>query len=604
MRARFAIGMFATVLVLFGSSEGLAQEEEARKEGEGGTLRLTPFAEPKPRADSAPERAPAPRPVHRSEARPEPRPKPRSPGEIAADCSTPARTLVELARDFDLSVRKAVAVNPGTPAEALRTLAQDFDPTVRAAVARHWSTPPDVLSGLAGDVDRDVRLKVMANPSTPGEVVVHQLAVDPELLRRSNVLARMPVEDLRAVASESDDWEGLDWRWFGSNPNMPPDIIRELYRDKKEDLSDYGQLRAVILHNLRSPVDVLRQIAGEMPELWSSLDLSDLVLFPEALSWSMWIVAHPNSPEDFVRRFAVGWTRGFDDALESGLLGVPRDIREEFLGAVAEVRHEAEYIFEMGFALALAGQPATPPDVLDYIAKRRHSRRTWHEVQDDGERRESFLELQMTIDSLLLANPSLPADALAAILSEYPDSTVPLDLRSREHGEFLREFLSHLPAPPMPAEVQRRLAMRGHATAVAAEPDSPADLLRRLAGFSAASRLAVAGNPSAPADLLERLAAESEELAGAVALNSSAPADLLRRLAAEGHAREVATNPSAPTELLRELTRKPASCSSAARSLVLQRRLEAEASVREEVDRLALADIPVQEQAEREIPPN
>ena len=77
---------------------------------------------------------------------------------LAQDPTTPQMTLIDLASDPSVPVRKAVAARPDAPAQALRPLTRDHDRQVREAVAKNPSTSIANLLRLVKDADRWVRL--------------------------------------------------------------------------------------------------------------------------------------------------------------------------------------------------------------------------------------------------------------------------------------------------------------------------------------------------------------------------------------------------------------------------------------------------------------
>jgi hypothetical protein len=83
----------------------------------------------------------------------------------AADSNTSAKTLCELAKDRNASVRWRVAIHSSTPTRVLAELAKDTSWNVRYMVAKNFKTSAEVLVELANDKDADVRRAVLANPN-------------------------------------------------------------------------------------------------------------------------------------------------------------------------------------------------------------------------------------------------------------------------------------------------------------------------------------------------------------------------------------------------------------------------------------------------------
>lgn len=77
-----------------------------------------------------------------------------------------ANTLRRFAKDRNLRVKAAVALNPSAPPDLLREMSMDESMGVRRGVASNPSTPCDVLSYLAEHHYMLVRLSVAGNPNT------------------------------------------------------------------------------------------------------------------------------------------------------------------------------------------------------------------------------------------------------------------------------------------------------------------------------------------------------------------------------------------------------------------------------------------------------
>ena len=120
---------------------------------------------------------------------------------IAADPAMPAEFLYFLAEDKVVEVRRAVAENPSTPNQAAMLLARDEDYGVRCALARKV-----VGIGLA-DGERRGLWRM-------GFTILETLACD-QLVRVRRILAEA----------------------FCTPPDAPPEIVRTLARDRREEVA-------------------------------------------------------------------------------------------------------------------------------------------------------------------------------------------------------------------------------------------------------------------------------------------------------------------------------------------------------------------------------
>lgn len=112
---------------------------------------------------------------------------------LAQDPTTPQMTLIDLASDPSVLVRKAVASRADAPAQALRPLTRDHDRQVREAVARNPSTSSANLMRLVKDADRWVRWAVAGNPACD------------ESIRQ--VMSQTSDKELRGLLAESRELE-------------------------------------------------------------------------------------------------------------------------------------------------------------------------------------------------------------------------------------------------------------------------------------------------------------------------------------------------------------------------------------------------------------
>ena len=129
--------------------------------------------------------------------------------------TTPVDTLQQLARDPDVRVRTAVAMNRRTDTATLHSLASDPEQPVRIAVATNISTNEETFLLLARDRDPQVRsvvsrfeyvpvavLKILATDPRPDIrlEVAHNWNTDRETLEK---LSKDSYEEVRNMALRS-----------------------------------------------------------------------------------------------------------------------------------------------------------------------------------------------------------------------------------------------------------------------------------------------------------------------------------------------------------------------------------------------------------------
>jgi predicted RNA-binding protein YlxR (DUF448 family) len=102
---------------------------------------------------------------------------------VAANESTPARCLEELAGHHDGDIRLKVARNRSTSSRALRKLARDKNIRIRMAVACHLATPPAALAELACSEDSSIRWHVVVNDAIPPKVLLRLVNDEDESVR-------------------------------------------------------------------------------------------------------------------------------------------------------------------------------------------------------------------------------------------------------------------------------------------------------------------------------------------------------------------------------------------------------------------------------------
>ncbi|MEV4721551.1 hypothetical protein AB0J94_30545 [Micromonospora noduli] len=134
---------------------------------------------------------------------------------LAQDPTTPQMTLIDLASDPSVLVRKAVASRADAPAQALRPLTRDHDRQVREAVARNPSTSIANLMRLVKDADRWVRWAVAGNPACD------------ESIRQ--VMSQTSDKELRGLLAESRELE----------PELAAKLIGDVSPEVRERLATH-----------------------------------------------------------------------------------------------------------------------------------------------------------------------------------------------------------------------------------------------------------------------------------------------------------------------------------------------------------------------------
>lgn len=155
--------------------------------------------------------------------------------------------------------RAVLAIRRDTPIDTLIALANDRSVQVRRALANNANCPPDVLADLAADPDETVQANTIANPNCP-EDVLRAAVANNEWAQYALMNPNCPEDVLRTVTPD-------DLPWVLSNPNCPVDLLTDTaHRDWEGALNvaslaerSHGALLALAEHPV---VDVRASLAG------------------------------------------------------------------------------------------------------------------------------------------------------------------------------------------------------------------------------------------------------------------------------------------------------------------------------------------------------
>jgi hypothetical protein len=419
--------------------------------------------------------------------------------EILADNKhTPARMLVDLARDEDAGIRFRIGRNAMTPEVTIRALARDRYARVREGVAKNVSAPADVLEALSRDSSTVVRRAAAVNPRTPtaalmalGNAPVHghydQILPDVDLQSGLEVALSNSTGAAVVRVSQGRDDSALEERWFrdfllltrggfprSTTSRIPLPTASELWARKMGRSTDVPDWLAEGLPDLVK-YDLMRK---ERPAWVRQVVSRDLDVGDPSVRDKLLADADPE----------IRWS-----ALQR-TVHAPDDVLSPLLGELAGSRAERIRFRREGEDLQHWGWRRTPAEhdkeVLQLVAS--------HPSTPESALRDLAGTKSTDILVRLIENPSLPVEDLAILLSRLSS------IRFVEPRERLAAS-SSIPAAAARVLVHdRNIGVR---IMLAGNEALPTDVLASLAEDQEPSvRLAVVLNPSLPADLVVAIA--------------------------------------------------------------------------------------------------
>jgi hypothetical protein len=357
-------------------------------------------------------------------------------GRTAADPTMPPDDLRRLV-ECGPWARLLVADHPNTSADVLDVLARQPDHRLRAAAARHANTVPSTVAHLCADADPSIRSIAATNLNRPDEVV--------DLLRR---------------AGASDD---LDWVRQDPADRLQPDEAALL-----AELGPWGRFLAA--RHTSCPAPIVREVATDPDWRVRSALLDNESVSDELLE----LATETPPPHDDLRHLAR-----------------PEPDPSALASAVEHVQPAVR--------LAVARHPATPSDTLGHLATDRSA----------------------DIRRTAATHPNLEPDMLAVLvragsspdLARLADSDPTIEPEALEQlarsGYWARQLVVRHPSTA-PTTLARLLCdddpkLREWA---AAHPAMPTDVVTdiRRAGGASDFQGVTEGDPDAPAELLRRVA--------------------------------------------------------------------------------------------------
>lgn len=450
---------------------------------------------------------------------------------VAASSAAPEEVLRGLAHDGDTLVRQAVASNVRTPKEALAALADDPEKSVRACVAKlaenahraQWrrgspdELSSDVLRTLAAVQNVDVRYWVAGNYKLPADSLV-ALTNDRDERLRSQVTRALHTAKLDtaalAILSQSPD-ENLRASVAGRN-DTPPQILLTLADDRS------ATVRSTVAGNSSTPSETLVTLAHDGDESVSETALKSV-------------------------KAAIGKDR----------------FTAEDLTRLAS--HRSDMV-----RMTVAGDPATPPEVLKELADdgAHDVRRAVVDAVTSGKLDVAALPLlacaltsevrkavalnSATSEAVLrdLANDIDEGVRVAVARNGYTFATALFQTLDTSDSSMLQGVAAiHNQKAPVLAEIAR-------------DPAAPEATMRAFAGSPyPVVRHAVADNVNSPAPLLANLARDTHpDVRKAVACNPNTTPEALSVLARDQHPevrKAIASNPNTTPVTLRDMTQDP-----------------------------------------------
>jgi Leucine rich repeat variant len=367
--------------------------------------------------------------------------------KVANNPSTPANVLAILAKHEVIQVRQAVAANPETAPRVLEALSQDPEESVRRAVLNNPSTSLSVGERMLGE-NTDLRVVIARQPqgslylksmeqqerlrqsgegniespwvypryrlacsSTLNETMIHLLSEDPHPLVRVALAANPGIDETYieylavdpnanvrgAIASRSNISNGIA-KLLSQDKELSVRLSLIEGRHKSQSLVlESAKFSAIKRHTpqaelselARHPMHWVRAAVAEHPlvtlELLISLSEDRDYLVRRA------IAKHPEVPVEILRRIGQpDWRNKTPYALE---LAQNPSTPPDLLVQLAE--HE-----DFQTKICVARHPATPVETLRYLARIENC----------------HISTKQDIIESLVANPSTPADVLAQML--------------------------------------------------------------------------------------------------------------------------------------------------------------------------------------------
>jgi hypothetical protein len=177
---------------------------------------------------------------------------------VALNPATLSHCRTSLAADDDLVLRRSLAWNPATPSAALEILSRDGNSEVRREVAVNPNVTSMVLTELSGDQDEEVRRSVAENPRTPlGTLVMLSSdgAPNVRLLVAGNL--NTPADVLAVLSQDLED--GVR-RSVAKNPGASLSVLELLSKDKDRWVSE------AIIENPHVPPEIVKTIVAAIDQ--------------------------------------------------------------------------------------------------------------------------------------------------------------------------------------------------------------------------------------------------------------------------------------------------------------------------------------------------
>ncbi len=177
---------------------------------------------------------------------------------LARNVHAPSEILVLLAQDARLEVRAAVARNPRLPAEAFTLLFQEKSAPVRQSLASNPRLPLLLLEQLAADPDSVVRRNLAANPRTPPNLLEAWLQEEIDGETRSTGIQSL----LSTPRKPNQSVDRTMLLALARNPHATSALLTKLAEYTSKKFSGLADLHAAVAAHKRTPVDILRKLAG------------------------------------------------------------------------------------------------------------------------------------------------------------------------------------------------------------------------------------------------------------------------------------------------------------------------------------------------------